>query len=118
MFCLIATRGAAKDVAQKLNMFAHQVAPAELESLLLTHPAVVDAAVIGIPDDRDGELPRAFIKLRPNTKVTGEEIQDFVKGSVIFEWFKNFRGIQEFLKRGGGYRTSVRNKGGGGGQGG
>lgn len=38
-----------------------QVAPAELEALLLTHPAVADAAVIGRPDERSGELPVAYV---------------------------------------------------------
>lgn len=38
-----------------------QVPPAELEALLVTHPAIVDAAVIGVADDEAGELPKAFI---------------------------------------------------------
>jgi acyl-CoA synthetase (AMP-forming)/AMP-acid ligase II len=38
-----------------------QVAPAELEALLVTHPAVTDAAVIGVPDEEAGELPKAFV---------------------------------------------------------
>ncbi len=38
-----------------------QVAPAELEAHLLAHPAVNDAAVIPVPDDAAGELPKAFI---------------------------------------------------------
>jgi 4-coumarate--CoA ligase len=38
-----------------------QVAPAELEALLLGHEGVADAAVIGVPDDAAGELPKAFI---------------------------------------------------------
>lgn len=38
-----------------------QVAPAELESHLLTHPHVADAAVIPVPDDAAGELPKAFV---------------------------------------------------------
>ena len=38
-----------------------QVAPAELEALLLTHPAITDAAVIGVPDAESGEVPMAFI---------------------------------------------------------
>lgn len=42
----------------------HQVAPAELEALLRTHPAVADAAVVGVPDTACGELPKAFVVLR------------------------------------------------------
>jgi acyl-CoA synthetase (AMP-forming)/AMP-acid ligase II len=39
----------------------YQVAPAELEALLLTHPGVSDVAVIGVPDDEAGELPKAYV---------------------------------------------------------
>jgi acyl-coenzyme A synthetase/AMP-(fatty) acid ligase len=38
-----------------------QVAPAELEAHILTHPAVSDCVVIGIPSDREGEVPKAFV---------------------------------------------------------
>lgn len=38
-----------------------QVAPAELESILRSHPAVADAAVIGVPHEFYGEAPKAFI---------------------------------------------------------
>ena len=41
-----------------------QVAPAELEALLYTHPQVADAAVIGRPDERAGELPVAYVVAR------------------------------------------------------
>ncbi len=42
-----------------------QVAPSELEGYLLGHPDVADAAVIGVPDEYAGELPRAYVVLKP-----------------------------------------------------
>ena len=59
-----------------------QVPPAELEAILLTHPAVADAAVIPIPDDEAGELPKAFVVLKPDHSVTSEDIMSFVAGQV------------------------------------
>jgi acyl-CoA synthetase (AMP-forming)/AMP-acid ligase II len=43
---------------------AYQVAPAELEALLLTHPTVADAAVVRYPDEDAGEVPKAFVVTR------------------------------------------------------
>ena len=54
----------------------YQVAPAELEALLLTHPAVADAAVIPKADVEAGEVPKAFIVKR--SEITAEEIMAFV----------------------------------------
>jgi acyl-CoA synthetase (AMP-forming)/AMP-acid ligase II len=59
-----------------------QVPPAELEALLLTHPAVADAAVVGLPDDEAGEIPVAHVVLRPGAEATTEEIQAYVAGQV------------------------------------
>ena len=57
-----------------------QVAPAELEALLLTHSNIQDAAVIGKPDERAGELPRAYVVVKPNVKMSEDEVHAFVKG--------------------------------------
>ncbi|PNS18045.1 4-coumarate--CoA ligase-like 7 [Sphaceloma murrayae] len=46
-----------------------QVAPAELEAHLLTHPSVSDCVVIGVPDERDGEVPKAFVVLDNNVGI-------------------------------------------------
>ncbi|MEY2975340.1 MAG: hypothetical protein RIR49_1760 [Actinomycetota bacterium] len=64
----------------KFNGF--QVPPAELEALLVTHPEVLDVAVIGIPDDEAGELPKAFIVRRPGSEVAATALQEFVAGHV------------------------------------
>ena len=59
-----------------------QVPPAELEGLLLTHPAVADAAVIGQPDEEAGELPVAFVVLKAGAAATAEDLRAFVAGQV------------------------------------
>ena len=51
-----------------------------MEGLIMTHPGVDDAAVIGIPDTAAGELPRAFVVRKPQSTVTEQDIFDFVKG--------------------------------------
>jgi acyl-CoA synthetase (AMP-forming)/AMP-acid ligase II len=59
---------------------AYQVAPAELEALLLGHPAVADAAVVGRPDEAAGELPTAYIVARE--AVSAEEIMAYIAERV------------------------------------
>jgi acyl-CoA synthetase (AMP-forming)/AMP-acid ligase II len=58
---------------------------AEVEQVLLAHPAVQDCAVIGLPDEKWGERVTAVVQLRPGQTVTEDEIRSFVKerlGSV------------------------------------
>ncbi|GFS23355.1 4-coumarate--CoA ligase [Elysia marginata] len=73
-----------------------QVAPAELEALLLTHPDIQDAAVVGVPDQAAGELPRAFVVVKPGSDLTEEQVASFVEGKVA-SW-KKLRGGVQFLK--------------------
>ena len=56
----------------------YQVPPAELEGLLISHPKIKDAGVIGIPDEIAGELPFAFIVKREGCDLTEQEVKDFV----------------------------------------
>jgi long-chain acyl-CoA synthetase len=62
-----------KDV---IKVSGFQVWPMEVEDVLCSHPAVLEAAVIGIPDEYHGEVPKACIVLRSNYKgkITGEEL--------------------------------------------
>ena len=72
-----------------------QVPPAELEGLLLSHPAVADSAVIPVPDDEAGEIPKAFVVLKPGAEATAGELQDFIAGQVAS--FKQIREL-EFIE--------------------
>jgi acyl-CoA synthetase (AMP-forming)/AMP-acid ligase II len=71
-----------------------QVAPAELEAVLLSHPAVADAAVIPCPDDEAGEVPKAFVVLK--AKASEEEIKDYVSARVAP--YKKIRQV-EFIEQ-------------------
>jgi 4-coumarate--CoA ligase len=59
-----------------------QVPPAEIEALLLTHPQIADAAVIGLPDDEAGEIPAAYVVLKQGQEVTAADIVAFVAERV------------------------------------
>ncbi len=60
----------------------YQVAPAELEAVLLTHPVILDSAVIGITDDDGEEIPKAFVVRKPGANLAAEEVIDFVSSRV------------------------------------
>ncbi len=60
----------------------YQVAPAELEAVLLEHPAVLDSAVIPKRDRESGEVPKAFVVLRPGQQPAIEELMRFVEERV------------------------------------
>ncbi|KAL2818552.1 acetyl-CoA synthetase-like protein [Aspergillus granulosus] len=64
-----------------IKVKGNQVAPAELEDLLLEHPAISSAAVIGVPH-QDDERPRAYVELKPGKSATAGEIADFVNNKV------------------------------------
>ncbi|XP_047149769.1 4-coumarate--CoA ligase-like 9 [Vigna umbellata] len=60
----------------------YQVAPAELEELLLSHPDIRDAAVIPYPDNEAGEVPMAFVVRQPQSSLGVAQVIDFVAKQV------------------------------------
>jgi 4-coumarate--CoA ligase len=79
-------------VKELIKYKGFQVPPAELEALIITHPAVADVAVIGVPDEEAGEIPKAFVVSKPGQSVTEAEIQEFVAGHVAH--FKHVRSVE------------------------
>jgi acyl-CoA synthetase (AMP-forming)/AMP-acid ligase II len=77
-------------VKELIKFKGFQVAPAELEALLLTHPAVADAAVVPSPDPEAGEVPVAFVVHR--AEVSAEELMAHVAGHVAP--YKRIRSIE------------------------
>ena len=70
-----------------------QVAPAELEALLLSHPLVADAAVIGVVADAGGEeVPKAYVVLQYQAELTEDEVIAFVADRVAPD--KNVRQVE------------------------
>jgi long-chain acyl-CoA synthetase len=53
--------------------------PAELEALVLEHPAVAEVAIVGVPDDRLGEVPKAFVVMRPGQTASAQDIVHFTE---------------------------------------
>ena len=63
---------------EMIKVKGFQVAPAEIEAVLHGHPAVVDCAVFGLPDDEAGEVPVAAVQLDPDRPVTADELAALV----------------------------------------
>jgi len=65
-----------------LKVGGENVSPAEIEALLMTHPAVILAAVVGVPDMRLEEVPAAFVELATGAKINSDEMIEFCVGRV------------------------------------
>jgi fatty-acyl-CoA synthase len=89
------------------------ISSVEVEGVLLRHPAVQEAAVVGLPDAKWGEAPHAFVVLRPGGAATADELRAFARDALahfkaphtvtfVAELPKTATGkIQKFVLRGG-----------------
>jgi len=62
-----------------LKTSGHQVWPREIEEVLTTHPAVLEAGVAGVPDPAKGEVAYAWVVLKPGTAATAEELRAYCR---------------------------------------
>jgi acyl-CoA synthetase (AMP-forming)/AMP-acid ligase II len=74
-------------VKELIKYKGYQVAPAELEAVLLTDPRIADAAVIGVPDEDGNEIPKAYVVPQPRPgspldPLTPDEVMAYVAGQV------------------------------------
>ncbi|MFJ8112511.1 AMP-binding protein [Streptomyces sp. NPDC096132] len=69
-------------VKELIKYKGYQVAPAEIEALLVNHPGIADAAVIGVSDEDGNEVPKAFVVSAPGASVTSDEVMAYVEGQV------------------------------------
>jgi acyl-CoA synthetase (AMP-forming)/AMP-acid ligase II len=97
-------------IKEILKVGGENVAPAEVEAWLSTHPAVAVAQIVGKPDDKYGEVPVAFIELLPGQEASGEELIAFCRGQLanfkiprevrfVTEWPMSATKIQKFRLR-------------------
>ncbi|HUO73705.1 MAG TPA: hypothetical protein VMU39_23240 [Solirubrobacteraceae bacterium] len=58
------------------------VYPREIEEFLYTHPDIADVQVIGVPDERYGEEPMAWVVLKPGAAIREEDLREFCRGQI------------------------------------
>ena len=76
---------------EMIKVSGFQVAPAEIERVLFTHPSIADCAVYGLPDPRHGEVPKAAVVRRGGTDLSEADVITFVTGRLAT--YKQLRAV-------------------------
>ena len=75
----IELRDRAKDI---VISGGENISSIEVEKALYEHPAVLEAAVVAAPDEKWGEVPKAFVAIKPGSQATAEELIEFCRGRL------------------------------------
>ncbi len=79
------------------------ISSVEVENVLYMHPSVLECAVIAVPDEKWGEIPKAIVTLKPNTQATEKELVDFCRERLAaFKSPKSITFVSELPKTGSG----------------
>ena len=78
----------------------YNVYPREIEEVLYTHPAIKEAAVIGVSDDRYGEEVKAIVSLKADHHVAPDELVDYCKQHVAVYKYPRIIEIRDELPKG------------------
>lgn len=79
-----------------IKVKGNQVSPTELENLIMEIEGIVDAAVVGVPDELAGEVPRAYVVTKPGQNLNEEDIQRFINSKVTH--YKKLAGGVKFIQ--------------------
>ncbi|HZZ49764.1 MAG TPA: AMP-binding protein [Pseudonocardia sp.] len=82
-----------------INASGYKVWPREVEDVLYGHPAVVEVAVVGVPDEYRGESVKAFVTVRPGQSVTEQELIEYAKANMAaYKYPRSIEFIDELPK--------------------
>jgi fatty-acyl-CoA synthase len=89
------------------------ISSVEVENVLYMHPSILECAVIAVPDEKWGEIPKAIVTLKPNTQATEKELVDFCRERLAaFKSPKSITFVSELPKTGSGkiLKTELRRR--------
>ena len=85
---------------EMIIMSGENIYPREVEEIIYTHPDVLEVAVIGAPDERRGEVPKALVVLKPGSKLSEEDFIQFCKSKMAFFKVPKLVEFRESLPKG------------------